>query len=79
MKAKLLKLFTLMLCISLALFIASCGSKKDENKKPSKVSQGLEYVPNSDGKSYSVVGIGSCVDTDIVVPSTYYNYYWYKN
>ena len=28
----------------------------------------LEYTPNSDGITYSVSGIGSCNDTDIVVP-----------
>ena len=76
MKSKLLKTLTLMLCLSVAFFIASCGGEKGGCKKPSKesvqeVSQGLEYKLNSDGKSYSVVSIGSCSDTDIVMPSTY--------
>ena len=34
-------------------------------------SQGLKYTLNSDKASYSVTGIGTCSDTDIVVPSTY--------
>ena len=34
-------------------------------------SQGLEYALNEDGKSYSVAGIGTCTDTDIIIPSTY--------
>ena len=34
-------------------------------------SQGLEYELNAGGQSYSVVGIGTCTDTDIVFPSTY--------
>ena len=34
-------------------------------------SQGLEYTLNSDGQSYSVTGIGTCTDTDIVIPDTY--------
>ncbi|MBR2381710.1 MAG: leucine-rich repeat protein [Clostridia bacterium] len=32
---------------------------------------GLEYILNSEGDSYSVTGIGTCTDTDIVIPSTY--------
>ena len=37
------------------------------------VSQGLEFTLNGDGISYSVTGIGTCTDTDIVIPSTYNN------
>ena len=36
-----------------------------------KYSQGLRYTLNSDKRSYSVSGIGSCTDTDIFIPSTY--------
>ena len=31
-------------------------------------SSGLEYTLNSDGSSYSVTGIGTCTDADIVIP-----------
>ena len=34
-------------------------------------SQGLKYTLNSDGKSYSVSGIGTCKDTDIFIPDRY--------
>ena len=34
-------------------------------------SEGLEYTLNSDNASYSVTGIGTCTDTDIIIPSTY--------
>ena len=34
-------------------------------------STGLEYELNSDGKSYAVVGIGTCTDKELVIPSTY--------
>ena len=34
-------------------------------------SEGLEFALNSDKKSYSVTGIGTCIDTDIVIPSEY--------
>ena len=32
---------------------------------------GLEYLLNNDGTGYYVNGIGTCTDTDIVIPSTY--------
>ncbi|MBQ8912148.1 MAG: leucine-rich repeat protein, partial [Clostridia bacterium] len=32
-------------------------------------SEGLEYALNEDGTTWSVVGIGSCRDTDIVIPA----------
>ena len=34
-------------------------------------SQGLEFTLNSDGRSYSVSGKGTCTDTDVIIPSTY--------
>ena len=34
-------------------------------------SVGLEYTLNEDGQSYSVTGIGTCTDTDIVIPNEY--------
>jgi hypothetical protein len=34
-------------------------------------SQGLAYTLNSDGESYSVTGIGTCTDTDLIIPETY--------
>ena len=36
-------------------------------------SQGLELGINSDGTGYRVWGIGSCTDTDIVIPATHNN------
>lgn len=34
-------------------------------------SNGLEFELNDDGESYSVVGIGNCKDTDLLIPPTY--------
>ena len=34
-------------------------------------SQGLEYALNEDGVSYSVTGLGTCTDTELVIPSTH--------
>ncbi len=36
-----------------------------------KYSKGLEFTLNDDGESYSLTGIGTCTDVDIVIPSTY--------
>ena len=34
-------------------------------------SEGLTYTLNSNGVSYSVTGIGTCTDTDVIIPATY--------
>ena len=34
-------------------------------------SQGLEYELSSDGTYYVVIGIGTCTDTDLVIPLAY--------
>lgn len=34
-------------------------------------SQGLMFILNDDGESYSVTNIGTCADTDIVIPATH--------
>lgn len=36
-------------------------------------SQGLEFEINDDGKSYSVIGIGTCKDNEIIIPSVHDN------
>ena len=36
-----------------------------------KASSGLEYTFDADGTSYSVTGIGTCTDTNVVIPTTY--------
>ena len=44
-----------------------------ENQKPTdqKPSEGLEYTLSEDETYYSVTGIGTCMDTTLVIPSTY--------
>ncbi len=37
----------------------------------SSYSEGLEYTRSSDGTYYSVTGIGTCTDTDVVIPPTH--------
>lgn len=49
-------------------------TEPNETEQPTetlKFSEGLEYMLNSDGVSYSVTGIGTCADTDIIIPCVY--------
>lgn len=57
----LLCAFTLLL--TLASFFTACNHDKP--------SEGLEFQLNPGGASYSVIGLGTCKDSRIVVPSTY--------
>ena len=54
----------------------SCGKVIREETIPrleesNNGSQGLEFTLMEDGESYSVTGIGSCTDTDLIIPNTY--------
>ncbi len=44
------------------------GETDDE---PNGYSEGLEFTLNDDGTTYSLTGLGSCGDLDVVIPSTY--------
>ena len=48
---------------------SSSTDSSTENLKTESL--GLEYVLNKDNNSYSVVSVGTCQDTDIVIPSKY--------
>ena len=41
----------------------SCGEKKP--------SEGLQYTLSANNSAYTVVGVGACLDTEIVIPSAY--------
>ena len=60
------KMISLMLALVLCLSLCACGGKNDDTG-----SAGLEYTENSDG-TYTVTGVGSCVDEHVVIPR-YYN------
>ena len=44
-------------------FCSVCGVREP--------SEGLQYQKNFDGTAYTVIGIGTCSDTDIVIPEEY--------
>lgn len=50
-------------------------TESETEKKPDEVieSSGLKYSLNDDGNSYTLVGIGTCTDRDVIVPETYKN------
>ncbi len=48
-----------------------CGAKDLNYVEPVKYSEGLQFTLNEDNESYSVSGIGTCTDTNIVIPAVY--------
>ncbi len=58
----------LVLALTVTAFFACVQKDVDDHVESSK---GLKFALNSDGSSYSVEGIGTCTDTNIVIPSTY--------
>ena len=58
-----------------AQFCEHCGAKLDEELIPATGSLGLAYAINPDGKTFSVAGIGNCVDEHIIVPENFCGYH----
>lgn len=48
-----------------------CGAVLDSETIPATGSLGLSYTLNKAGTAYSVSGLGTCTDTEVVIPSTY--------
>ena len=46
------------------------GDNGNENA-PVKDSEGLEYALNEDGLGYTVIDIGTCTDTKVVIPKSH--------
>ncbi len=53
-----------LLVLSCIFAFAACDDKDSGEGE-------LKFTLNDDGKSYSVSGIGTCEDTEIIIPSTY--------
>lgn len=51
-----------------------CNNEYIDNIVPATGSLGILYEINSDGKTCSVAGIGTCEDTEIIIPKQYENY-----
>ena len=49
----------------------ACGEKETEAIDKLKVSEGLEFALNEDDSAYSVIGIGTCTDSELIIPGTY--------
>ena len=85
MKGLKLKIIAVLGVICVASAITSCASSdknseeidssvvslESENgsEQPSAFSKGLSYTVSSDGKTCTVTGIGSCADTELIIPS----------
>ena len=48
-----------------------CGEADTQITDKIPTSKGLKYTLNDDGKSYSVTGIGTCTDKEIIIPKEY--------
>ena len=75
MKMKL-KLTLALVCLAvLALCFVACGQKdppaSTTNNPDVSPSHGFDYTSSDDGTYYIVSGIGTCTDTDIVIPEAY--------
>lgn len=57
----------LLLIILLTILVVSCFALVGCEES----SEGIQYTLSDDGKSYIVVGIGSCEDVDITIPAKY--------
>ncbi|MGM9632670.1 MAG: hypothetical protein ACI3XL_06240 [Eubacteriales bacterium] len=63
------KILCLFAVILMAVCLVSCFD--GEITPQIKESVGLEFTLNDDGATYSVTGLGTCADTDIVIPKAY--------
>ena len=51
-------------------YTCECGDSYVDDYTPILVpSEGLEFTLKDDGKSYSITGIGTCTDTDVIIPN----------
>ena len=58
-------------CTDLILIYNCTAGMNPREEYYEKASTGLDYTLNADGNSYSVRGIGTCTDTDIIIPSQF--------
>ncbi len=65
------KALSILLVLALLLSFTACSTQEGGKNASKPASKGLQFEKNDDGKSYSVSGIGTCTDTDVVIPSTY--------
>ena len=71
------KIIAILMVLALACSICSCGFRRwpffttQTTKEIVSPSEGLELELSEDQTSYIVMGIGTCTDTDIVIPNIY--------
>ena len=67
MKNKLIKILSCLLIAILSVCsFAACKTPSGGDKEPSK---GLSYKVNGDSKTCTITGMGTCTDSDLVMPS----------
>ena len=78
MTKRILLIILNVLCIAIIFTLIGCDDtdnandgSTDTSNKIGQSSQGLEYTLSDDEMYYAVTGIGTCTDTDVVIPSTH--------
>ena len=68
MKIKNRLLYCLLSCCLFVCSVSLTACFEDEAPTPS---QGLKYTLTANGTAYSVTGIGTCQDADVIIPNAY--------
>ena len=72
MRKLLILTLALLFCVLSIAFI-SCEEEEKTTSSSRSESQGLEFKLHPESNAYIVTGIGTCADTNIVIPNTYEN------
>lgn len=62
-------ILSLAAAATLSLGMAACGNPDDGT--PAGATNGLEYTLSDDGTYYTLAGIGTATETEIIIPETY--------
>ncbi len=68
------RLIIAIICVSVFFvmcFVSGIIFNSTQNSSEADEAENLKFTISSDGKSYSVTGIGECTATDIYIPDTY--------
>ena len=67
MKKQILTVLLLCLLLTVTLLLVACNDTDDIQK----ASEGLQYTFAEDDSGFVVTGLGSCTDSEIVIPAVY--------
>ena len=71
MKKTLKSIMFFATCLCILFAVAGCKNNNNDNNTSKAPTEGLAFTYLTDTASYSVIGIGTATDTDLVIPSAY--------